>query len=98
MQRTRVFWPGVPTLVLVVKRTTTGPQAGVCAPFSFAQTGFGVSFPVFLLFKRLINEILFASFRYDIILTDQQELLVESEERRAAVEPQKARLLFSSVF
>ena len=22
-----------------------GPQAGVCAPFSFAQTGFGVSFP-----------------------------------------------------
>ena len=34
-----------------------------------------------------INEILFAFFRYDITLTDQQELLNESEGRRAAVEP-----------
>ena len=51
------------------------------------------SFRFFFLHKRPINE-----FRYDIILTDQQELLNESEERRTAVEPRKARLLFSSVF
>ncbi len=38
-------WLGVLALVLVVRKTTTGPQAGVCAPISFAQTGFGVSFP-----------------------------------------------------
>ena len=35
---TRVFWPGVPSIVLAVKQTTTCPQAGVCAPFSFAKT------------------------------------------------------------
>ncbi len=57
---------------MVVRRTTTGPQAGKFAPFSFAQTGFGVSFPVFLLFKRPVHEILFASFRKDIILIAQQ--------------------------
>ena len=71
-QRTGVFWPGVPTLAPVVRRTSIGPQAGVCAPFLFAQKGFGVSFPGFLLYKRPINEILLESFRKDVILMAQQ--------------------------
>ena len=72
MQITGVFWPGVPTLVLVVRETTTSPHVGVCAPFSIARTGFGVSFPVFLLYKRPLNDIIIASFRKDIILMAQQ--------------------------
>jgi hypothetical protein len=70
MQRTGVFWPSVPSLVLVVRRTTRGQQVDVCAPFSFAQTGFGVR--AFLLYKRPIDEILFASFRKDIIVMAQK--------------------------
>ena len=38
MQRTRVFWLGVPTSVLVVGKTATCPHVGVCALFSFAKT------------------------------------------------------------
>ena len=82
-QRTRVSGHGVPTLVLVVRRTTTGPQVGVSARFSFAHTGFGVSFPVFLLFKRLINEIICASFRKNIILIMAQQGAVKGVEGAA---------------
>ena len=87
MQRAGVFWHGVPSLVMVVMRTTTCPQACVCAPFSFARTGFGVSFPVFLLFKRTINEILFASSRKDIILMAQQGAVTGVEGDAACVGP-----------
>jgi hypothetical protein len=37
-QRIGFFWPGVLAIVLVVSETATSPQAGVYAPFSFAQT------------------------------------------------------------
>ena len=34
-----------PFLVFIVGQTNSGPHVGVRAPFSFAQTGFGDSFP-----------------------------------------------------
>ena len=37
-QRIGVFWHGVPTIVMVVRLTTAGPHASVCAPFLFAHT------------------------------------------------------------
>ena len=85
MQRTWVFWPGVPALVLAVWRTTTSPQAGVCAPFSFAETGFGVSFPVFLLFKRPITKFFLHPLERILFLWLNKKPLKESKELRAAL-------------
>ena len=41
---------------------------------------------------------MFVSFRYNIILTDQQELLRELEEQRAAVDPRKSPFVLSNCF
>ena len=79
-QRTAVFWH-IPSqrlrdawlrIVLTLVRTDD-----VCVRLA----------SIFFLQKRPTNEVIFASFRYDIILTDQQEMLNESEKRRDAVEP-----------
>ena len=86
MQRTRVFWLGVPTLVMVFRRTTTRPQVSVCVPFSFAHTEVVVLvFPLsYYINGRLTKYCLHPLVRI-IFLWLNKELLMESKELRVAL-------------